>query len=53
MEYEIDELKPVKMTRMFIGNEKGWIADIDLEKPCVGDNCINLKYTEDGKIILS
>lgn len=49
---ELDTSKIV-FTRLVIGNEHGRIADVDLTKPCTGDDCISISCQEDGKMIIS
>lgn len=53
MEKEVLDTSKVVFTRMIIGNEHGRITDIDLTKPCTGEDCISINYQEDGKMIIS
>lgn len=53
MELEGLDLSKVKMTHMVIGNNKGWLMDIDLTKSCKGKDCVTISYDKDGTAVIS
>lgn len=38
----------IRIDKMYIGNENGWVATVDFNEPCEGKDCISVKITEDG-----